>query len=391
MRWLWLSLVVLACQDPAPTISTSAASLPSPSLAAVRPRPAERALFRKYPALEARLPWQKLTELPSPVEHAVELGRELGLSQLYLKRDDRLGESYGGAKLRKLEPFFGDAKKKGHRALLTTGTIASNQTLATALYAKRLGFSVSLFLLTQTATEQARWHLLAEHSLGAELALLPGGDENAALERRAQKSPERERPYVIPAGGTTPRGDAGFVNAGLELAEQVRAGAMPKPDVIYVPLGTGGSAAGIALGVSLAGLDTRVIAVRVATERYGTLAKVRAEAANAREFLRALDPSLPAGELEPERIFVDHRFVGPGYAQSSRAGAGAMGLAKRHGVVLDDTYTAKAFAALIADAPKLGERVVLFWLTYDARRLPTDDVDFRKLPASFHAFFPGRG
>jgi D-cysteine desulfhydrase len=345
-------------------------------------------LFRKYPTLEARLPWQKLAELPSPVEHAVELGNEIGIPKLYLKRDDRLGEGYGGAKLRKLEPFFGDAKKTGRHTLLTTGTVASNQTLATALHGKRQGFSVSLLLLTEAATEQARWHLLAEHSLGARMELLPGGDENAALERRARST---DRAYVIPAGGTTPRGDAGFVNAGLELAEQVKAGALPKPDVVYIPLGTGGSAAGIALGLSLAGLDTQVIAIRVATERYGTLAKLRAEAVSAREFLHALDPALPRGELEPERIHVDHRFVGSGYARPSSAGARASQIAKRHGIVLDDTYSAKAFAALLADAPSLRARVVLFWLTYDARRLPTDSVDFRQLPPSFHLFFPGRG
>lgn len=390
MRWLWVSLVAVACDEPAPAISESVTPPASTSARPVpQPKPAERALFRKYPKLEARLPWQNLTALPSPVEHAVELGKELGISRLYLKRDDVLGEAYGGAKLRKLEPFFGDAKRAGQRALLTTGTVASNQTLATALYGKRLGYSVSLLLLTQTATEQARWHLKAEHSLGAKLELLPGGDENAALERRARHNPAH--PYVIPAGGTTPRGDAGFVNAGLELAEQVRAGLLPKPDVIYVPLGTGGSAAGIALGVSLAGLDSKVIAVRVATERYGTLTKVRAEAASAREFLRALDPTVPNGELEPERIFVDHRFVGPGYAQGSRAGMRAMELAKRHGIALDETYTAKTFAALMADARELGESTVLFWLTYDARRLPTDDVDYRDLPVAFHVFFPGRG
>jgi 1-aminocyclopropane-1-carboxylate deaminase/D-cysteine desulfhydrase-like pyridoxal-dependent ACC family enzyme len=243
-------------------------------------------------------------------------------------------------------------------------------------------------LLTEAATDQARWHLLGSHSLGARMELLPGGDENAALERRARSM---DRPYVIPAGGTTPRGDAGFVNAGLELAEQVKAGALPKPDVVYLPLGTGGSAAGIALGLSLAGLDTQVIAIRVATARYGTLAKLRAEAVSAREFLHALDPTIATGELEPERIRVEHRFVGNGYARPSSAGARAMELAKRHGIVLDDTYSAKAFVALLADAPELRARVVLFWLTYDSRRLPTDSVDFRQLPSSFHLFFSGRG
>jgi len=52
----------------------------------------------------------------------------------------------------------------------------------------------------------------------------------------------------------------GHFLAALELGSQLDT----PPDTIVVPLGTGGTAAGIALGVAWLGWSTEVVAVRVA-------------------------------------------------------------------------------------------------------------------------------
>ncbi len=329
-----------------------------------------------------------LGELPTAVDRAPELERQVGLSKLYVKHDNLAGDVYGGAKLRKLEPLFGQALSEGRHSVITTGGVASNQALATALYGKKAGLEVSLLLLPQAPSEPAREHLLAELALGAKLELLEAGDENAAIERRAKQSPAAERPYVIPEGGTTPRGDTGFVNAGFELAEQVKSGVLPEPDVVYIPLGTGGSAAGLAVGLQAAGLHTRVVAVRVATRRYGTRALVRTEARRVIQFLHGLDSTFPDAELDEDRIVVDDHYVGRGYALPTAAGRKAMELARAHGIELDPTYSAKAFAALIGDGKKLQRQVVVFWLTYDARKVPTAGARPRDLPESLRGFVP---
>ena len=72
-----------------------------------------------------------------------------------------------------------------------------------------------------------------------------------------------ERPMLVPSGGSSWRGNLGFVSAGLELAAQVEAGALPEPAQLFVAVGTGGTAAGLALGLRLGGLATRIVAVRV--------------------------------------------------------------------------------------------------------------------------------
>src|SRR2546430_8445611 len=64
----------------------------------------------------------------------------------------------------------------------------------------------------------------------------------------------------IPGGGAHPRAVVGHLLAWLELTAQT---AHP-PDAIVLPLGTGGTAAGLALAAGALGSPTRVAGVRVA-------------------------------------------------------------------------------------------------------------------------------
>src|ERR1700755_919837 len=51
--------------------------------------------------------------------------------------------------------------------------------------------------------------------------------------------------------------------AALEIAAQVEDGSCPEPAQVIVPVGPGGTAAGLALGFQLVGLRTRVVGVVV--------------------------------------------------------------------------------------------------------------------------------
>ena len=53
-------------------------------------------LFNSYQSLQQRLPYTSLCELPTPVHKLERLGKELGLTELYIKRDDLSGAQYGG-------------------------------------------------------------------------------------------------------------------------------------------------------------------------------------------------------------------------------------------------------------------------------------------------------
>jgi D-cysteine desulfhydrase len=173
---------------------------------------------------------------------------------------------------------------------------------------------------------------------------------------------------MIPPGGSSPLGTIGFVNAAFELEGQLKLGLMPEPDRIYVALGTGGTAVGLMIGLNALGRRSKVIPIRVVSERLtkgSTLAKLYAKTVL---FLRSLDSSFPeidsASDLE-----VRDEFLGQGYARFTGEGREAFTtMMNSEGIKLDGTYTAKTFAAIMADAekPDVMDEVILFWNTYNS-------------------------
>ncbi|MFC2000465.1 pyridoxal-phosphate dependent enzyme, partial [Chloroflexota bacterium] len=104
-------------------------------------------LFEQYPLLQEKLPYMSLGEFPTPVHKLDGLGRELGIGQLYVKRDDLSGQAYGGNKIRKLEFLLGDALRANADEVVVFGGIGSNHAVATAIYVKQLGLrSISMLV-----------------------------------------------------------------------------------------------------------------------------------------------------------------------------------------------------------------------------------------------------
>jgi D-cysteine desulfhydrase len=158
----------------------------------------------------------------------------------------------------------------------------------------------------------------------------------------------------IPGGGAHPGAVAGHVLAGLELATQVA----DPPDTIVLPLGTGGTAAGVCLAVGALGWPTRVVAVRVAprlvANGWWTMRLARA----ARRLLADQGVPLPAPR-SPEIV----NGLGRGYGWPTAAGERARRLASEHGLRLDPTYGAKALA-LLMEGGTWNVRRVVFWHTF---------------------------
>src|SRR5207248_3167375 len=71
----------------------------------------------------ARFP---LAQLPTPIEELKSLSRELGGTELLIKRDDQTGLALGGNKTRKLEFLVAQALEQGADTLVTAGAAQSN-------------------------------------------------------------------------------------------------------------------------------------------------------------------------------------------------------------------------------------------------------------------------
>jgi D-cysteine desulfhydrase len=174
----------------------------------------------------------------------------------------------------------------------------------------------------------------------------------------------RRRTRWVPAGGTSALGVLGHVNAALELAEQVTAGRLPAPERIVVPLGSGGTAAGLAVGLTMAGLKATLVCVSVAPRIVANKSRVlRVAHACARLIERTTGVRI--ARPDPSRIVVERGEYGGAYGRETERGREAVRwMRATHGVSLDATYSAKALAAVLG-TPTPGP--TLFWLTYDAR------------------------
>jgi 1-aminocyclopropane-1-carboxylate deaminase/D-cysteine desulfhydrase-like pyridoxal-dependent ACC family enzyme len=117
-------------------------------------------LFKQYPKLEEKLPYISLGEFPTPVQKLERLGMELGVGNLYTKRDDLSGRLYGGNKPRKLEFILGDVLRSGAKEVITFGGAGSNHALATAIYSRQAGLKSISMLMPQPNARYVRNNLL---------------------------------------------------------------------------------------------------------------------------------------------------------------------------------------------------------------------------------------
>lgn len=352
-------------------------------------------LFARFPLLATAVPRAPLGSWPTPVESLARLADVLGIGGLQVKHDDLSARPYGGNKVRKLEVLLGDALARGAQHVITFGAAGSNHALATAIYGRRLGLAVTSFLMMQPNATYVRRNLLAHHAVGATVHMHADKDaavRAAAVFRSATGEATGIEPYVIPFGGTSPLSTVGVVNAGLEFALQVAAGDAVAPDVVYVPLGSMGTAVGVALGLALGGLTPVVRAVQVVPETIADARKAAELATETTRLLEVGDSAFPRSLASACRLEAVTGFFGEEYARFTTGGMEAVALAAAEaGLHLEGTYTGKTMAALISAARsgELAGKNVLFWDTYNSHDLGPliDAVGYHDLPEECHVFF----
>lgn len=359
-----------------------------------------REIFDQFPALTDKLPHVALCDLPTPITKLEQFGAHIGCNQLYIKRDDLTGKRtpdnqhlYGGNKPRKLEFLLADAMTNyDATTIITYGCAGSNHALATATYAHELGLSALLMLKDQPNSYVIRHNLLLDAYYNAQLQFYPNNKErNSAADKLLAENP---RFYRIPTGGSNSIGAIGFVNAGLELAAQIKAGTMPAPDYIYVATGSCATTAGLLLGLMAAGLDSKVVAVCIEPEEFPdefsiNITKLFKET---NEKLHAIDASFPLFDFPSNNLILNKKFCGTAYGLFIPETTVPMKLFKEtEHITLEGTYSAKPIAAIMDDAATglLAGKIVLFWDTYcgiDFSYL-TKDIDYKTLPEQFQRYF----
>ncbi len=282
----------------------------------------------------------KLASIPTPLDEAKRLVDKIGLSKLFIKRDDLTGLAGGGNKARKLEYDFAEIINGGYDVVITAGGIQSNHARMTAAAACKLGLDIKL-VLGGPGFEIAKGNLLLDVMFNAEIRYLVDDDANVSLENEMQKWSNEllqkgRKPFVIPIGGSTGLGALGYVKAMEELSAQL------VNDNVQIIIGVGscGTFAGTILGSKIFLPRARVIGISVSRtaeaikRRTAELIQESAELINYR--------------LDEQILIECYDNYHTEYGMITEAGEQAIkDCANLEGILLDPIYTGKVMSGLI--------------------------------------------
>ena len=337
-------------------------------------------LFEEYPDLEGNIPWINLAPLRTPVKKLIKLEEKLDINSLWVKCDNLTSPLYGGNKVRKLEFVLAEALNQEYKKVMTAGYIGSNHCVANAIFCNQLNLKPIAVLIDQPITIHVRNNLLLDLYFKNEIFY------------SHREIPKDSDVYHMAPGASTPLGILGYVNAVLELKNQVNNGEMPEPDYIFIASGTSGTAAGLALGLKLAGLKTHIHAVQTASSTHSNIKMIRRLAIKTKKLMAKYDKSVP--ETTFEHLFFNENYFGGQYGLPTREGLEAINFIKEaEDIKLEPTYTGKTFAALLgfvqANKKDIKDKTIVFWNTYNSRDFSDilKKVDYHDLPHELHWVF----
>lgn len=275
---------------------------------------------------------------PTPLQELPNMSRILGSEKrLFLKREDLCGVGFGGNKIRKLEYLLAEALEQGCDCIVTGGGSQSNQTIAAAACANRLGLEAHLVM--PASAGPAMRHLVG--LLGARFHEVENADGlgKGVRATAAELRKQGHKPYVIPPGASTARSILGYVGAMCELYTQANTAGI-HVDHVVCGGGTGNTYAGVALGTKMFSPSTKATVVSIG-RRFCHKKTICGMIHKAKELLGF------GVDVSEDDLHV-HFSCGKGLGVESPGGkAGMQKMASLEGVFLDPVYTGKAFAGVL--------------------------------------------
>ncbi|MCM8813878.1 MAG: pyridoxal-phosphate dependent enzyme [Candidatus Omnitrophica bacterium] len=295
---------------------------------------------------------------PTPLTRHAVLSALLGVT-LFIKQDDWFAYPGGGSKARKARYIFWAARERGHDAVVTAGGLHSNHLRVSALMAAELGWkSILIVHAEKPAQEHAAGNLKLARLAGAQVRFVPMTGVAAAMDQAmADLQAQGRRPYYLWGGGHCLEGTYAYYGAVKEVRQQLADG--ETVDEIIVASGTGTTQAGIEVGCRECFPGARVRGISIARDEERGRGVIETSMRELYGYLRQDPP--------PQAPVFDVRFRGGGYeAVYPELLETIRWAARRAGLILDPTYTGKAFHALrryIAEGAIARGAAVLFWHT----------------------------
>lgn len=277
----------------------------------------------------------RLANLPTPLEQV-----EFRNKKFFIKRDDYTGTDFSGNKIRKLEYLLYQANRDQVEIIFTCGGEQSNHCRATASAAARLGLKTKLFLWGEDS-KHSDGNLFLDKLYGAEITFLNKKNylnvNEIMAEERDQLIKKGRRVYVIPEGGSTTLGIWGYITFIDELSKQTD---LRKIDGILSAAGTGGTAAGMLVGAALHKLKLTIYVVNVLYSAEEIKKKIMFLAEGV-----VADYNLDC-KVDESNLVILNGYSTEGYKKISDNKLKLISnFSKETGMLLDPTYTGKAFKA----------------------------------------------
>ena len=221
----------------------------------------------------------------------------------------------------------------------------------TVAAARKMNMDVEVQLEHRVDREQPEYHKSGNPFLvrlmGAKIHYYPIGEDedgaDQAMVRRAEElKASGRKPYVIPlSNARTPYGALGYVDAAEETLQQLDELGI-SPSRFFLPTGSASTHAGFLLGLRAVDCSIPVHGVCVRRDGQSQQQRVLTKLGSLMELM-----SLPL-QIAANEVICDDRFLAPGYGQSNAFTQHAIEvLARREGILLDPTYSGKAFAAVL--------------------------------------------
>lgn len=292
---------------------------------------------------------------PTPLLPAPRLGRLLGIDDLHLKRDDLIGFAWGGNKVRTVDALLHEAVRTGTRRLVVCGGAGSN--LGAILAVAGAVADIEIHRIVNGSPGTVEPAALEACRLAGAVIHHTGDDARESMEPVGRRLAASLGPdaVMIPRGGATAVGAAAFADAADELVAQSE-GLPSQLRRVIVPVGSGGTVAGLAAGLGRhAGVALVGIAVsRDPEEQAGEIRVL------AREIATRVGRTAPPARFD----LIDGRGSGFGLVDEAERSF-AERILRRTGLVVDRTYNLKALRACVdavGAAPPVGGSTV-YWFT----------------------------
>ncbi|MFA5667897.1 MAG: D-cysteine desulfhydrase family protein [Balneolaceae bacterium] len=206
----------------------------------------------------------KLGFFPTPLHRLNNLSNIYSDYNIFIKRDDQTGLASGGNKTRKLEYLIQQAIDQGCDTIFTAGAQQSNHCRQTAAACAVAGLECHL-LVRGEEPETYQGNLLLSHLLGATIHFTGQVVKSFDFEFYTNKLDKNKKPFIIPVGGSNITGALGFVEAVKELKEQLVEQNL-NIDYIIFASSSGGTQAGLVLGLELYQIETKLMPIKIDKE-----------------------------------------------------------------------------------------------------------------------------